>query len=83
MEGFRAADHAMGLELQLEELNEQRQRARVQGRWDDARRLEVEISELQGELAATAEMLAMRGSEPEPEPHLHNAEQLSGAEPAE
>lgn len=74
---FRAADHAMGLELQLEELNEQRQRARVQGRWEDARRLETEIAELQAELAATAEMLATRGSEPEPEPRLHNAEQLS------
>ena len=73
---FRPADHAMGLELQLEELNEQRQRARVQGRWDDARRLEAEIAQLQGELAATAEVLAMRGSEPEPEPQLHNAEQL-------
>ncbi len=73
---FRPADHAMGLELQLEELQEQRQRARVQARWDDARRLEAEIGQLQAELAATAEMLATTASDPEPEPRLHNAEEL-------
>lgn len=82
-EGFRPADHAMGLELQLEELHEQRQRARVQGRWEDSRRLEAEIEQLQAELAATAEILAVRGPDPDPEPHLHNAAQLSGTEPAE
>ncbi len=73
----------MGLELQLEELQEQRQRARVQGRWDDARRLEKEIAELQAELAATAEILAVRGSDPDPRPTIHNAEELSLADPAE
>lgn len=80
MAKFHPADHAMGLELQLEELQEQRQRARVQGRWEDARRLEVEIDQLQAELAATAEVLAVQGPQPETAPRLHNAEQLSGAE---
>ncbi len=83
VERFRPADHAMGLELQLEELQEQRQRARVQGRWDDARRLEIEIEQLQAELAATAEILAVRGSDPDPGPRIHNAEELKLAEPAD
>lgn len=82
-DGFRAADHAMGLELQLEELQEQRQRARVQGRWEDARRMEAEIGQLQTELAATAEILAVRGADPDPQPRLHNAEQLSASESAD
>jgi hypothetical protein len=46
MADFRPADHAMGLELQLEELIEQRERARVQGRPEDAERLEGQISAL-------------------------------------
>ncbi len=51
----RAADHAMGLELQLEELAEQRARAEVQGRSAEAARLSAEIAALQLELARTAE----------------------------
>jgi hypothetical protein len=51
-------DHEVGLELQLIEAVEQHERAERQGRDDDARRLEVEIAELQAELAATAERLA-------------------------
>lgn len=51
----RAADHAMGLELQLEELTEQRTRAHVQGRHDDVAVLDDEIAALQLELARTAE----------------------------
>jgi hypothetical protein len=43
MADFRPADHAMGLELQLDELIEQRERARVQGRPAEAARLEGEI----------------------------------------
>jgi hypothetical protein len=72
---FRPADHAMGLELQLEELREQQERARVQGRETDAARLQSEIEELQTELAATAEMIRP-GEAPEP-PRLHDAEKLS------
>lgn len=74
---FRPADHAMGLELQLEELREQQQRARVQGRASDVERLQAEIEELQTELAATAEMLSTDDAEHEPPPHLHDAGKLS------
>lgn len=53
----RLADHLVGLELQMIELEERRQRARVQG--DPARmaRLEREIDQLRTEMAATAEHL--------------------------
>ncbi len=50
-----AADHAMGLELQIEELAEQRARAEVQGRKADAAALGGEIAALQTELARAAE----------------------------
>lgn len=76
MTSFRPADHAMGLELQLEELREQQQRARVQGREADATRLQTEIEDLQAELAATAEMISGDDAGPEP-PHLHDAGKLS------
>lgn len=69
----------MGLELQLEELLEQQRRARVQGRPDDAARLQAEIEQLQGELAATAEMAASDPGVPEP-PQLHDAEKLSATD---
>lgn len=65
----------MGLELQLEELLEQQQRARVQGRTADVARLQADIEVLQGELAATSELVS---GEPDPEPpQLHDAEKLS------
>lgn len=54
----RLADHEMGLELQIVELVEQRTRAEVQGRADDARRIQDEIDALQLELARTAERIA-------------------------
>ncbi|HVF76180.1 MAG TPA: hypothetical protein VM938_14175 [Acidimicrobiales bacterium] len=54
----RMADHEMGLELQIVELVEQRTRAEVQGRDDDARRIQGEIDFLQAELAQTAERIA-------------------------
>jgi hypothetical protein len=74
MTDFRPSDHAMGLELQLEELQEQQQRARVQGRASDAAGLQAEIEQLQGELATTSELVS---SEPDPEPpQLHDAEKL-------
>ncbi|HUQ40744.1 MAG TPA: hypothetical protein VM030_11385 [Acidimicrobiales bacterium] len=50
-------DHAVGVELQLVELVEQHERAVVQGRDDDAHRLQAEIDILQNELARTAELL--------------------------
>ncbi len=66
----------MGLELQLEELREQQQRARVQGRVADAERMQSEIEALQAELAATAEMLSDEDTGVEP-PQLHDAGKLS------
>nr|MDQ3756996.1 hypothetical protein [Actinomycetota bacterium] len=54
----RLADHEMGLELQLVELEEQRRRAEVQGRQADAADLTSEIEKVQLELAATAERIA-------------------------
>ncbi len=53
----RLEDHATGLELQLIELVEQQERARVQHRDSDADRLQKEIDALRSELAATAERL--------------------------
>lgn len=54
----RIEDHLVGLELQLVELVENKQRADVQGRAGDAANLEAEIALLQLELAATADKLA-------------------------
>lgn len=55
----RMEDHAVGLELQLVELVEQKQRAEIQGRDVDAARLDTQIEPLQFELAATAERLSI------------------------
>ena len=76
MAEFRPDDHAMGLELQLEELSEQRERARVQARFDDVDRLEAEISALQSELASTAELIVQEGFRGDPGPELHDAERF-------
>jgi hypothetical protein len=54
----RLEDHAVGLELQIVELEERRQRALVQGRVEDASRFEREEETLRAELVTTAEMLA-------------------------
>jgi hypothetical protein len=54
----RLEDHAVGLELQIVELEERRQRALVQGRVDDAGRLEREEDTLRAELVSTAELLS-------------------------
>jgi hypothetical protein len=70
------ADHAMGLELQIEELTEQRQRARVQGRLYDVRRFDLEITALQVELAAAVEAAIAAEQGPAPPPVLHDAEQM-------
>jgi hypothetical protein len=67
----------MGLELQLEELIEQRERASVQRRSEDTERLALEIATLQTELADTAERAALEDPQPETPPELHNAEQLN------
>lgn len=53
----RLEDHAVGVELQLTELTEELERAKVQGRTDRTRELEAEITVLQDDLAATAEQI--------------------------
>jgi DNA-binding protein H-NS len=60
----RLADHAVGLELQLAELVEQRERAVVQDRPADAARLQQLIDAVQAELAQTAEQLAQSAAPP-------------------
>ena len=65
----RLEDHVVGLELQLVELVEQRERAEVQGRRGDAQQLQQEIDSLQAELAASAEQLSDPDDEADP-PHL-------------
>ena len=54
----RLEDHAVGLELQIVELEVGRKRARVQGRVDDAARSERAEATLRTELVSTAELLA-------------------------
>ncbi|MDQ1403960.1 MAG: hypothetical protein QOG03_2276 [Actinomycetota bacterium] len=53
----RLEDHATGLELQIVELVERRERAVVQGRETEATDLQREIDGLQRELVVTAEQL--------------------------
>lgn len=54
----RLEDHVTGLELQIVELVEQRERARVQGDTAALARIEAELAELQTEMATTAEQIA-------------------------
>lgn len=69
-------DHVVGLELQLVELVEQRERATVQHRPADAERLQREIDGVQEELARAADLLA---GAPEVRPGFHG---VSEAQPA-
>lgn len=54
----RIEDHLVGLELQLVELVEQRERAEVQHRQRDAAGIQAEIDSLQEEMARSAELVA-------------------------
>ena len=54
-------DHELGLELELIEAVEQRERARLQHRDQDVARLDAQIERLQLELADTAEKIAAGG----------------------
>ncbi|MDP9453354.1 MAG: hypothetical protein M3P97_08230 [Actinomycetota bacterium] len=63
----RLEDHAFGVELQLTELVEKRERARVQGRHERVEELTAEIEALQADLAATAERIV---SEQFPAPEI-------------
>lgn len=51
-------DHLVGVELQLNDLVERRERARVQGRMERVEDLTREIEALQDDLAVTAERIA-------------------------
>lgn len=70
MSNPRLEDHLVGLELQLVELVENKQRATVQGRSDDAQDLDRQIATLQLELAATAEQITEEESDPAPRAEL-------------
>ncbi|HSH61441.1 MAG TPA: hypothetical protein VK988_17720 [Acidimicrobiales bacterium] len=54
----RLENHAVGVELQIVELVEQRERAAVQGRHDDVAHMQREIDALQQEMTLTAEVIA-------------------------
>jgi hypothetical protein len=59
----RIEDHLVGLELQLVELVENKQRAEIQGRVDDAKALETDIQAIQTEMATTAEKISAEDEE--------------------
>ncbi len=61
----RLEDHVLGLELQLVELVEQRERALVQGEGAEAVAISDEIVDVQTELTESAEAVASE----EPAPH--------------
>lgn len=73
----RLEDHAVGVELQIVELVEQAERARVQGRDEDARAIEAEIGRLVSELAETAEQV----SDQPAEAHITASHAQAGAAP--
>ncbi len=54
----RLENHAVGIELQIVELVEQRERAAVQERHEDVARIQREIDALQQEMTLTAEVIA-------------------------
>ena len=64
----RLEDHAVGVELQLTELTEELERARVQGRTERMDEITQELARLRDDLAATAERIA---DEHFGEPEIH------------
>ena len=74
----RLEDHVVGLELQLVELVEQRERAEVQHRPRDAAALQLEINTIQEEMARSAEILAEPAA-PVPEFHHVDEARVAGA----
>ncbi len=72
----RLEDHVVGVELQIVELVEQRERALVQERPDDAARIQREIDALQEEMARAAERLV----EPDADvPEFHDVDEAKSA----
>ena len=72
----RLEDHVVGLELQLVELVEQRERATVQERLDDAAHIERDIDTIQEEMARSAEKLARPDADV---PEFHDVEEAEEA----
>ena len=66
-------DHVVGIELQIVELVERRERATVQGEHEEAARYQAEIDALQAELATSADELAEALAE-----HPDDAHQVHG-----
>lgn len=58
MDNAREGDHAQGLELQIEELVEQRSRAEAQGNVTECNDIDRSLALLYDELAETAERAA-------------------------
>ena len=54
----RLEDHLVGVELQIVELVERRERATLQGRNDDAAAIQGELDALYADMARTAEELS-------------------------
>lgn len=54
----RLEDHLVGVELQIVELVERRERATLQGRTDDAAAIQAELDALYADMARSAEQLA-------------------------
>lgn len=70
----RLEDHVVGLELQLVELVERRERAVAQGRTDDAAAIAAEIDEVQRELIVSAEAAASDRPAPQADVRAEPAE---------
>ena len=70
----RLEDHVVGLELQLVELVERRERALVQGLASEAEAISLEIDELQTELIVSAEALASDNPAPHADVRAESAE---------
>jgi hypothetical protein len=70
----RLEDHVVGLELQLVELVERRERALVQGLPDEADAIADEIDEVQTELIVSAEAVATENPVPHAEVLAESAE---------
>lgn len=75
----RLEDHVVGLELQLVELVEQRERALVQGAGGEAAAMSDEISAIQAELTEAAEALASDEPVPQRVVYAAHAEDLAAA----
>lgn len=72
----RLEDHVVGLELQLVELVEQRERAAVQSRPHDAERIQQEIDAVQEEMARAAEVIARPDADV---PEFHDVHEVGAA----